>query len=235
MLIDCRAIWNWLTYDASGTFTGLLALVGIVQIFVFLKQLRLIRDSLVPAKEAAEAAKESANAAHRAIDETEKRDKVLQRSYLWPGFGLLILDKTNARIGIHVGIRNTGRTAGIVKTVHHALISKEDWNIKKIITYEVYDGREDAIPPDPNTEVRSGVWYRLNLMPKISCGWITYIDVFKADWRQGWAHEISMTGRTESLPGCYTSEPWKTEHRERPSDQERLPPDVTTQELKGPA
>jgi hypothetical protein len=235
MLIDYRATWDWLTRDASGAFTCLLVLVGVVQVFVFLKQLRLIRDSLLPAKEAAEAAKESAKVAHRAIDETEKRDKVLQRAYLWPGFGLVILDKNNTRMGIHVGIRNTGRTAGIVKTVHHALVSKEDWDAKKIVTYKVYDGREDVIAPDANTEVRSGVWYRLNIMPKISCGWITYIDVFETEWRQGWAHEISMTGRTESLPGCYTNEPWKTEHREKPSDQESLPPESTTKELKGPA
>jgi hypothetical protein len=235
MLIDCRATWNWLTHDASGAFTSILVLVGVVQIFVFLRQLRLIDNSLVPAKEAAEAAKESAKAAHRAIDETEKRDKVLQRGYLWPGFGLVILDQTTTRIGIHVGIRNTGRTAGIVKTVHHALVSKEDWDAKKIITYEVYDGREDVIAPDPNTEVRSGVWYRLNIMPKISCGWITYIDVFGTEWRQGWAHVINATGRTESLPGCYTYKPWKAEHGEKPSGQESLPPYVITQELKGPA
>jgi hypothetical protein len=174
--------------------------------------------------------------AHRAIDEAEKRDKILQRAYLWPGFGLIITDKfSKLRMGIHLGIRNTGRTGGIVKTVHHALISREDWDAKTIITYEVYDGREDIIPPDINSEVRSGVWHRLEIMPKVSCGWITYIDVFEEEWRQGWAHEVSENGRTESLPGCYTYKPWQNEYREKPSRQEPLPPDTITTELGGPA
>jgi hypothetical protein len=50
-----------------------------------LKQLRLIRESLAPAKAAAEAAKESARAAHRAINETEQRDIILHRAYVSGG------------------------------------------------------------------------------------------------------------------------------------------------------
>jgi hypothetical protein len=118
--------------------------------------------------------------------------------------------------------------------VHHALISQEDYDAKTIITYSKFGGREDAVIPNPDAETRSGVWYRLSEMPKISCGWITYIDVFKATQRQGWRHKIDTTGRTESLPGCYTDEPWNTKHEEKQSDQvpldartERIPIDKT--------
>jgi hypothetical protein len=166
------------------------------------------------------------------IRSNQRTVRDLERAYLWPGFGLLVLDREGALIGIHLGIRNTGRTAGIIKTVHHALISKEDYDAKAIITYGVYSGREDAIVPDPNFETRSGVWHRLSEMPKVSCGWITYIDVFKTVHRQGWKHIVDTTGRTESFPGCYTDAPWTVEHEERQSDQELLPLDAVTRQIQ---
>jgi hypothetical protein len=222
----------WLTKDAAGFFTFLLVVVGTCQLGLFIWQLWLINQSLIDAKEAAEAAKDSAEVAHRAIDATERRDRTLERAYLWPGYGLLILDKRDySRVGIHLGIRNTGRTAGIVKTVHHALLSEEDFASGRIITYRKFDGRENAIIPDPNTEARSGVWHRLSEMPKISCGWLTYIDVFNSEQRQGWKYRADATGRTDPLPGCYTYEPWNDEYAEIPSDQEPLPPDVITEPI----
>jgi hypothetical protein len=166
------------------------------------------------------------------LQQAEKSDVVLERAYLWPGYGLLILDQTTVRFGIHLGIRNTGRTAGIIKTVHHALLSKEEFEENKIVTYYVFDGREDAIIPDPNTEVRSGVWHRLSEMPKVSCGWITYIDVFGVTRRRGYKYVIDRRGRADSLPDCFTYEPWNTEHKERPSEQEPLPGGFITRPIK---
>ena len=57
------AVGNWLTHDATGLFTGALVIVGGIQIAVFLRQLRLIRESLSPAVQAAEAAQDTAAAA----------------------------------------------------------------------------------------------------------------------------------------------------------------------------
>src|ERR1700735_549965 len=88
-----------------------------------------------------------------AIRSDQNTAEILERAYLWPGYGLMIEDRDGVRMGIHLGIRNTGRTVGIIKTVHHALITKdEDDDPAKVITYDVYSGREDAIIPDPNTE-----------------------------------------------------------------------------------
>ena len=41
------------------------------------------------------------------------------------GIRTMIEDRDGVRIGIHLGIRNTGRTVGIIKTGHSAVITKE--------------------------------------------------------------------------------------------------------------
>jgi hypothetical protein len=53
---------TWLTKDASGFFTFVLVVVGSLQALFFWYQLGLIRQSLAPAKEAADAAKINAQA-----------------------------------------------------------------------------------------------------------------------------------------------------------------------------
>jgi hypothetical protein len=54
--------WNWIAHDAAGFFTPWLVLVGGAQVGLFVWQLRLIKKTLAPAKEAAEAAKLNAEA-----------------------------------------------------------------------------------------------------------------------------------------------------------------------------
>jgi hypothetical protein len=54
------ALRDWMLHDSTGFFTFTLVGVGVAQIAVFLRQLRLIRESLTPAKDAAIAAKDSA-------------------------------------------------------------------------------------------------------------------------------------------------------------------------------
>jgi hypothetical protein len=55
--------WPWLTQDAAGFFALLLVIVGVGQLVLFWRQLRLIRESLVDAKQAADAATQGAKAA----------------------------------------------------------------------------------------------------------------------------------------------------------------------------
>ncbi len=55
--------WHWPTQDATGFFTLLLVIVGVGQLVLFWRQLRLIRESLVNAKQAADAAAHGAKAA----------------------------------------------------------------------------------------------------------------------------------------------------------------------------
>jgi len=110
----------------------------------------------------------------------------------------------------------------------------DDFENGKVVTFKKYRDREDSIPPRPDTEVRSGVWHRLSEMPKVSWGWITYVDVFGDTQQQGWKHIVQSTGHTESLPGCYTYKPWEKDHKEIASDQEPLPPDVITKQFTLP-
>jgi len=85
----CLALFNILSWGHSDpgvtAATILLVVVGGVQIIVFLRQLKLIRLSLKPAEEAAKAAQDSAQVAHRVIDEAAKRDKILYRAYISGG------------------------------------------------------------------------------------------------------------------------------------------------------
>ena len=105
--------------------------------------------------------------------------------------------------------------------------------MEKLTTYKLFKDRENAIIPDPNTEVRSGVWHRLKLRCPSSRGdGSPDVDVFGATHRpQGRKHSIHTTGRTDSLPGCYTYEPWNIKFREEPSDQKPLPPDAITRQI----
>jgi hypothetical protein len=53
---------DWLTKDAAGFFTFALVIVGALQAALFFVQLKFIRESLGPAKEAAKAAQAAAEA-----------------------------------------------------------------------------------------------------------------------------------------------------------------------------
>jgi hypothetical protein len=59
---------TWLTKDAAGFFTFILAIVAALQAALFLWQLGLIRESLVPAQQAAKAAQDAAAAAKTQAD-----------------------------------------------------------------------------------------------------------------------------------------------------------------------
>ena len=205
---------HWLFHDAGGFFTSVLVIIGAIQIGVFLRQLRLIRQSLAPAKEAAEAAKDSAEAAHRAIDEAEKRDKILQRAYLWPGFGIHELAPNGMKWFITV--HNTGQTAGIIQTINYTVqtedVFKAGWR-----KFKRFKDREDVIPPSlPETRGKeTGLDFVIERQ-KICWGWIEYEDVFGVIRKQGWKHRLNLTADlagnfSNSLPGCYSSayEPWE--------------------------
>ncbi len=148
----------------------------------------------------------------RAVDTAEKSDEKLQRAYVWPGFGHNEPLPNGRRW--FITLHNTGRTAGIIQTIHHAIISENDFNAGKF-TYDVFDGRENVIPPQP-IQIIAGLSYDI-LKPRISCGYITYEDVFGKMQRQGWKHRLRLDGNSNSLPGCYSSfyQPWKdkTKHK----------------------
>src|SRR5215470_8598375 len=95
--------WEWLTRDGAVFFTAILAAIAFVQAFLFVWQLKLIRRTLKAARQ---------------------RDEILERAYLWPGFGESYpLEGGRRRWFIRVW--NSGKTVGILQTIHHALVTED--------------------------------------------------------------------------------------------------------------
>src|SRR5262245_37547653 len=72
----------WLTKDAAGFFTFMLFGVGAIQVFLFVWQLWLIRESLDDAKVAADAAKEGADAARESAETAKASMVASNRAYV---------------------------------------------------------------------------------------------------------------------------------------------------------
>jgi hypothetical protein len=133
------------------------------------------------------------------------------RAYLWPGFGM------NDEISPverewRMTVNNTGRTTGVIKATHYALISEEVFNTGRF-TFQEFRGRENVIPPEMGVGfIDMGLApFRVKGVPIIACGYIVYDDIFGREHKQGWKHRLSHDkGRSDSLPGCYTSyKPWE--------------------------
>jgi hypothetical protein len=80
---NSETLWHWLHHDAAGFFTAALVLVGAVQLFLFIWQLRLIRTSLDDAKISADAAADAAKAASRQALVAEESLAKIERPYLF--------------------------------------------------------------------------------------------------------------------------------------------------------
>jgi hypothetical protein len=113
---------SWLTKDAGGFFTFVLVIVGAFQAALFFVQLKLMRESLSPAKEAADAAKLNAQAVVDA-----------ERAYLFVTVGgdvVPVMEKavefdgsnpSKFEIQISYAFRNYGRTPGIIREISHGV------------------------------------------------------------------------------------------------------------------
>jgi hypothetical protein len=210
-------MWNWLTHDAAGLFTGVLVLVGAVQIGVFLKQLRLIRESLGPAKAAAEAAKESARAAHRAISETEKRDITLHRAYVSGG-------GVQARHIVEIYSTASGQTARSIPLTGDFEIHMNNHGMTPAELMEIAIGFCDStkIPLEPTynpepfhdwlgpgTQSRPMLWRKIPTDRPASAiyGRLYYRDIFGLNRSSGFIQSILPDGGTTPLlaPPAYTA------------------------------
>jgi hypothetical protein len=107
---------TWLTKDAGGFFTFALVIVGVLQAALFLVQLKLIRESLGPAKEAARAAQAAAEAL-----------PTVERAYVFmvPAltFGTSVPHSSGVgerynRISVQFRIENLGKTPAAIESVY---------------------------------------------------------------------------------------------------------------------
>jgi hypothetical protein len=114
---------TWLTKDASGFFTFALAIVGVLQALLFWRQLKLIRESLVPAKEAAESAKLNAEAVMTAegahlypvLANDNLHDEVFRGIIWYPNSGN---ESDNVPTpSVTVRFKNYGKTPAVVESI----------------------------------------------------------------------------------------------------------------------
>jgi hypothetical protein len=112
-----EGLWNWLTHDAAGFFAVWLVIVGGGQLVLFYVQLKLIRESLIDAKIAADAAKEAADAA---VISAEHLPRV-ERAYLFLSLevksstGDFVDRVKDSRWSIEYGFTNHGKTPAIIE------------------------------------------------------------------------------------------------------------------------
>jgi hypothetical protein len=126
---------TWLTRDAAGFFTFALAIVGVVQAALFFVQLRLIRESLGPAKEAAKAAQAAAEALPTAERAYVFIDPVLES---WDPITDASYGVYNSRYSVKFGIENHGKTPAVIKSIDvrlEVLNEEPDNKLHRIIDF----------------------------------------------------------------------------------------------------
>jgi hypothetical protein len=94
--------------------TTLIFAVAVTQAVLFLWQLRLIRDGLRPAEVAANAAKESADAAI-----------ATERAYVFPGYDPITYSQ-EGHATIPLVMTNAGKTPAVIKQVGYAFLNRTD-------------------------------------------------------------------------------------------------------------
>jgi hypothetical protein len=183
------SFWGWLTHDASGFFTSLLFIVGGAQLWLFLRQLTFIRESLVDAKKSGDAATASAIAAKEAADAARLNAQSVihaERAYIFGGPGL----KLNANtIGLTVG--NYGKTLGVLKKISVGFCPLREWSEdRKDAFSEVFPLEDGFFPGNPprnmNIKIQLGGEEDLVLY-----GRIDYADVFGKPHHSRWRHRRS--------------------------------------------
>ncbi len=181
--------------------TTLLVLVGSVQVGLFLAQLRLIRESLEPAKEAANAANLNAQAV---ID--------AERAYIFGGGPASGSDPKY----VHGAIENDGRTPGFLKRVDWGIcdeaIFPKDVPVSRIIEHGLLPKEaiekieiEDVYPPTPKGQP----YYRIKFeflpnIGKIFFGRFVYHDVFGKKHYSTFKLKLHKERGSDPLPGCYS-------------------------------
>jgi hypothetical protein len=194
---------SWLTKDAGGFFTFVLVIVGSLQALLFLIQLRLIRESIAPAKEAADAAKLAAE--H--IPNTE-RAYLFLKIEIEAKFNEFILGRsigTNDHSKIEFGFKNHGKTPAIVEELHTAAQywpKDSGWPAislaRQVIIQtglvisggEFVDGYDIKFPLDRDQLNRAGAQNGYILF----WGKVVYLDVFKQRHETGWCRGYQFSG-----------------------------------------
>jgi hypothetical protein len=185
--------WNWLTHDVTGVFTLFLVVVGSLQIWVFLRQLRLIRDSLVPAQQAAEAAREAA-----------EHIPIVERAYIYGGANYQgpIIDNRTQIESLLLKINNYGKTPAFIGTVAVTICSEGD--LVRPITWQVQQWKGWVLGA-PTPDMPTDVSLPFTKFGDVIIGRVWYRDIFNKCHSSGFVLRLSTNG----LPAVGGEEHWK--------------------------
>jgi hypothetical protein len=125
---------SWLTNEAGGFFTFVLAIIASVQALLFFVQLQLIRESLTPAEKAARAAQDAAAAAKVQADalmlaegahlyviiKSDTIAKIFQLAGMYNNSPTMNESKTSAPRLEYV-LKNYGKTPALLQHVWHGI------------------------------------------------------------------------------------------------------------------
>jgi hypothetical protein len=211
----------WLTKDAAGFFTFILVIVGSLQAILFLAQLRLIRDSLAPALEAADAAKAAAQAAK--LNAQSVIDAERAHLYVVVGRHSLTEIQKSAEADVGPGIpslpvvaptlsyrfKNYGKTPAILQRVSHGIcIQKKQSDARDMETrmrpMEIIGANEfseeitlEFKRPFTYGDARSLVDRHTTLL---FCGEATFLDAFQKHHEIRWEF-VNVGGSLHPISG----------------------------------
>jgi hypothetical protein len=140
-----------------------------------------------------------------------RHNRQTERAHLWPGFAPHLGRRfDDGGAAWNISILNTGRTAGILTEIYHALVLEDDYNAGQFRYTQLTD-RGEIIPPGrPGEEMASGIIAEVRTGIWISCGYIVYTDAYGGRHEQGWKHRLhAALGASEPLPRCYGDPPDK--------------------------
>jgi hypothetical protein len=184
-----KGLWHWLTHDAGGFFTLWLVIVAGGQLALFYVQLKLIRDSLIDAEKAANAATEAAKAAKENAEYAKTNLLVLERAYIIPAF--VPVEREAETWHVHILLTNVGRSFGTVKGLFAKfaepntlpVVPPENGYEKRITDTTLYPDSKNWPGLDPfiMSSKQEG---------QVIFGYIRYEDIFSRIWRQHFAVDI---------------------------------------------
>jgi hypothetical protein len=137
-----ETLWDTFSRDPVAIFTCALVLVGGAQVWLFFRQLKFIGDGLVDAKEAADAARDSAKIASESLVLSRKTAAIQLRAYLTIEQAKVI--DFGPALTVQVLIKNAGQTPPNDVTV---------WGAVSIAIFPLDEsGRPDPPSTPPETE-----------------------------------------------------------------------------------
>ena len=149
MTSDALNWWTMLFTGATAAFAGLLFVVGSVQVAMFWGQLRIMRQSLRDSADVAKAAKEAADAARMSADIAQKMERAFVTAEVTPASLPLASEARQwtedgkTTVSAKVILRNHGRTPAVVWTIDIGLLALFSPPVK----FKSFPDAQHVLPP----------------------------------------------------------------------------------------